>query len=310
MSWRVVLKPAVLAAFMVAMVFGDWSGASPAVLPEYDYSLTGECLRPDSVSSSVPLSDAKAKAPVYAMERQQFDAERVGEIASALGIQATLQRNQGGNGFYDYEVEDSGGFLHVLPSGGYLRYHDARPLPLTDSMPAIPDAEAKDIASEFLQKLELSPKWPVDAAVNETTNSIEVRFTPRNVVPSVHTTETITVTLRKGGEVSQLEYYYQEPTIAGEYPIVSQADALERLRECRGIVTALFRDEMNVSGTELVYLGVPLKGPYEYLIPAYYFFSDLPDGTRQTAVIPAIADEYLTVNPPTPCPCRTPTPTP
>jgi hypothetical protein len=300
---------AFLALGSLIVACGRSPNTSLPILPTYDYSTMKVCFAPESVSTSIELADVPGKAAVYAAGKLQFNANQAFQIATLLGIRSVPEHVQ--KGAVDrYQVKDDGGAIILIidASRGYIHYRESGSLPQTDSTPPVPDDSAINAALKFLEELNLSPKFPVDNTVSQTPNSIEVRFAPRDLVPSLDTTETIKVVLRKNGEVWQLDYYYQEPELVGDYPLISQLDALERLRECRGDIVPA-SSEINVTDVELVYLGVPLDGPYEYFIPAYDFSEDLPNGANQGGIIPAITDEYLTVNPPSPC-CSTPTPMP
>jgi hypothetical protein len=286
------------------------NSASPQTLPTlptYDYHTFPTCFSPESVTASIPLSPNSGTAKVYAMVAPHFDEAFASGLAGKLGIQAPL-RSSVRAGVEELRTEGDHGRLLVYTARSYVWYQETAGLSEADQTEPVSDDEAKKAAEDFLKNLALWPQSTVSATVAETPNSIVVTFTPEDVTLAVGTSESIAVTLRKSSEVWQLVYDWQEPSVVAEYPIVSQAEALQRLRECRGDVGPPSAETMDVGSVELVYLGVPLKGPYEYLIPAYYFSQYFDNGARQVATIPAITDQYLTVNPPTPCPCDTPTP--
>jgi hypothetical protein len=53
----------------------------------------------------------------------------------------------------------------------------------------------------------------------------------------------------------------------------------------------------------LVYLGVPIEGPLEYIIPVYKLTDGSQDtAQRQLAVVPAVTDEYTETQTPSATP--------
>jgi hypothetical protein len=88
----------------------------------------------------------------------------------------------------------------------------------------------------------------------------------------------------------------------GEYPIVSEIEALNRLRNCQVIYSPPSPD-MEVEQIELLYLDAPITDPHEYLIPVFKLTGARPiTGQSELAVVPAVADEYLETPSPTNAP--------
>jgi len=114
----------------------------------------------------------------------------------------------------------------------------------------------------------------VTATVTRDDKTVNVNFELSDTPLSPDTYNIITVELLKNGEVWGLSYFWQEPSVVGEYPIISETEALEWLKDCKGDIFSQGND-MSVTDVRLVYLGVPFAPsgvlPYQYLIPAYSF---------------------------------------
>jgi hypothetical protein len=113
----------------------------------------------------------------------------------------------------------------------------------------------------------------------------------------------VTVYVGADGAVQSVSYRWHSLEPIGEYPLVSEAEALERLHRCDGhFVDSSHELPSTVDEVSLEYVGLPIEPPYDYLVPVYYFTDRPPEGEfhETHGWIPAIVDEYLEPLPPQP----------
>ncbi len=278
-------------------------------LPTYNYNDGNSCFYPDRVTSSQRLSDNRGQARVYQLERTKVDQAYANDIADKLGISSSPiyrpGRSAGASGDSGdsglFSAEDDAAWLVVYEDGGFISFHLKSTGESGWADQPISGDDARKTAERFLRDLNLMPRSKLRATVAQQKdgNLIDVAFEPAGIPALAGITQYgITVTLMRDGEVWGFTYEWPEPHDIGKYPIISESEALERLRRCQAYIVD-HDYGMDVTSIELVYLGVPLWGPYEYLIPAYYL-TDSPEDKlfRQVALVPAVTDEYIQVNPP------------
>ena len=269
------------------------------LVPAYGHS---SCSPPQSVTSSLDLSSSGGKAKVYGFDRVQIDESSTADVARRLGIDASPVYEEKGS-FGWFSAEDGTASLFVEATTGSMHYHLSTALGGQRDEGQVSDDDALKTAEEFLRDKDLYPQTDMEGAVTRTNTRIEVRFEPADIpLYSASSGERIVVTLSTDGQVWGLVYQWREPEPIGEYPIVSEVGALDRLRNCRVIFTS-FSSGMDVAHIELVYLGVPIEGPLEYLIPVYKLTDDSQGAApRQLAVVPAVTDEYTETQSPSATP--------
>ena len=269
------------------------------MLPAFVYSM---CSPPESVTSSLDLSSAGGNARVYALDRPEIDESYAADIARRFGIDASpVYEEKGSLGWFS--AEDSTASLFIEATTGSIHYGLSATLGKQHDQGQVSDDDALKTAEEFLREKDLYPQSDMEAAVTRRSTNIGVSLEPADIpLYSTASGERIVVTLDTDGQVWGLIYQWREPEPIGDYPIVSEVGALDRLRNCR-VIAALPSSDIDVAHIELVYLGVPIEGPLEYLIPVY----KLTDGGQDTArrllaVVPAVTDEYLETQTPSATP--------
>jgi hypothetical protein len=256
------------------------------------------------------LSDKRGEAKVYQLERTKVDQAYANAITDKLGITSSpiYQPSELPSPYGGYKIpssfraEDDNALLVIYEDGGFISFNLKSTGESGWADQPVSDDDARKTAEKLLQDLNLMPRSKLKVTVTQDSdnrNLLEVVFGPAAIpAQSSLTQDGITVTLMRDGEVWGLSYNWQEPHEVGKYPIISESEVLERLRRCQGYI--IDQDYgMDVTSIELVYLGVPLWGPYDYLIPAYVLMDSPEDELRrQYALIPAVTDEYIQVNPP------------
>jgi hypothetical protein len=263
-----------------------------ARLPAYEYHLFSWCPT-QSVTASIPLSEEPGVATVYALDHATADVAFVAEIAAALGIRAEPQFLDQ-EGFRHFIAEDDSGTLGVLETNRFI-YFERNVAPNVEPQNgSVSDTEAKKAAEDFLRQLGLLPEADLSATV-ERDDEIIVHFQLAGVVIAPEVQPFIKVEIAPNGDVLGLDYQWQEPHPVGDYPIVSEAEALDRLRSCAAYVR-VFGPMTEVLEVEFVYLPRPDGWFHEYLIPAYSFRNEGEDGSvNELGVVPAVSSEYLPV---------------
>lgn len=303
-----MLSLTVIGVLLLAASCGgdDAVNANLAPLPSYEFNVFGWCFPPDGVAASLDLSTKRGKAEVFTLEHTVADEASALEIAQRFGMESVTEDTGAVAAFV---ARGGGGRLYVWKDGTF-DYHadigDRSSFYPPPSKQFVSEKEATRTAEEYLRELGLWPQG-VSATVTEVDTGFEVLYEPNGIRRSpLDTAQFISVSVDYEGDVYALEYYWQNVLEANEYPIISEAEALERLRECRGrIIPSGY--SMDVIHVELVYLSVPGDGPHDYLIPAYLFEDDTGDlGQKQIAQIPAITDEYLSVPAPSATAAATP----
>lgn len=283
-----------IASFATILLFAGAAckngGDSLRTLPAYSYS---RCSPPESVTSSLDLSSAGGKAKVYALDPAEIDESYAADLARRFGIDASPVYETKGS-LSGFTAEDGAASMFIEATTGSVHYGLSTALGGQGDEGQVSDDDALKTAEKFLREKDLYPQSAMKAAVTRRSTNIEVSLEPADIpLYSTASGERIVVTLSTDGEVWGLIYQWREPEAIGEYPIVSEVDALDRLRNCR-VIFASPSSDIDIANIELVYLGVPIEGPLEYLIPVYKLTdADQDTAQRQLAVVPAVTDEYL-----------------
>jgi hypothetical protein len=280
---------------------------------------TSRCLPPESITTSLSLSTERSSKMVYEAEQPAVDYEYATALAKAFGFseypvyvaartaadtQDSLARFFGPaarEAFYEAENEDA--LLEIRENTGVIEYWwKLAGTPEDFEIESLSDSEAVAIAQRYLDSVGLMPKDKPTQDV-ERGDWIKVVFTPANMpIDDRLNTRSITVDVTGSGYVRRVIYEWQDSKTIARYPIVSEAEALEHIRQCRGIANSS-SSELDVVQVNLVYLGLPpIERPYRYFVPVYEFIGERGELGTPFALVLAIADEYLE----TPSPTETP----
>lgn len=270
-------------------------------MPDYGYYQIQWCLPGEAATSMIDLSSDEERAPVYELERARRSYAYVQQLAHELNIDAApIYQPQYDSPFLGsvdavFVVKGASGELIVGEDQPGISYRSkASPRGDTTSGQSVSDSGAENRARDFLRAIGLYPTAEVETNVDRRSlaGRIDVVFRPAHIQTDLGTrSQEIIIQLEGSGDVWGLDYYWQEPKEVGKYPLISEKEALERLRHCQGVISP-HDESMQITHVKPVYLGVPVNGPYEYLIPAFHFWDDYPIAS-QHAIIPAIVDEYL-----------------
>lgn len=290
-------------AISLASVSACSGGRGPShSLPKYDFNIDGRCFGGSPVTfSSVPSIQGGNKE-VYRLRHPQVSGDYAAQLAQQLGIHSAPVFIPGSaNNFVHvsgrWEAEDSTATLVVYEDYGI---HFQSKVPAANGV-ALPEERAVETARSFLENARLLPKTELISTyqADATTGTVEVRFQARGVDLGMPPgdDQTISVTAAPDGMVIILTYYWQEPESLGSFPVISEAEARQRLANCDAFVF-LHGNTLNVEQSRLAYVGVPVQNPpFDYLVPAYVFTDPgSKDGDwppAQFAVVPAISDDYL-----------------
>jgi hypothetical protein len=262
---------ALLAAIMPIAVACSSGGDNLKPLPLAGFLQTtgGECDALAQVEASYDPSASTGTAEVYAAEAAQIDAGYAEKIADKLGISGKVS-DEGSA----YSVEDDNASVDIEKRGNYVMYRKKEfPSDTAGEGEAPSDGEAKHIAEQFLRGLDLSV--PGDWAKAEYLRDefgVDVVWRPsafREIeiaIPGLM----LDVLVGNQGVVEGMHYYWQNLRPTGEYPLVSEADALKRLRDCKGRWFSV-RNGQVVNDAKIEYIGYPIDGPYQYFVPVYHF---------------------------------------
>lgn len=281
---------AILAGLCLSTVSCTSASRPLQTLPAFDYS---RCSSPASVTSSTELSRSEGKAQVYKLRRLQVDESFVVDLAAKLGINASVAREA--RGAYDtFNADDGNALLFVDAASGAILYRLDVPLDKeSDSQTIVADSEAEAKADVFLSDISLHPQASVESSVSDTSTGIEVRFDPADIpLEGSPSSDSIVVTLDKNGGVWGMSYQWSEPEPIGDYPIISETGALDRIRDCE-VFYAMISSQVVATDVQLTYLAIPIDVP-DYLVPVYKVSDVGQNGVRsQLAFVPAVKDQYL-----------------
>jgi hypothetical protein len=262
-------------------------------LPAYEYNRSAPLCPTRSVTTAIPLSKEPRSATVYGLDWTRADSTFVAEIAAKLGIKAEPQFLDQ-EGYRHFIVEDDSGTLDVLEANRFIYFERNAESNEEPQNRPVSDAEATRTAEAFLRELGLFPDVDLSATV-EREDKIIVHFQLAGVEISPVVQPFIKVRTTSNGDVVGLDYQWQEPHPIGDYPLVSEAEALERLRNCAADIHP-FGPMTEVVEVKLVYLAMPVGWFHDYLIPAYSFRNKGEDGSiNEVGVVPAVTDEYLPI---------------
>lgn len=269
-------------------------------LPNIPVPRYAGCSLPDSVTASIDLSASSGEAEVYRLDTVQVNESVASELANKLGVEGSPTYRNMGVVFSAYEVEDADAHLDINATSGIISYRRKAPRAEQNGTP-VSDSDAERTAEKFLRDKGLYPITEVEGTVERLTEGLEIRFEPSAIpmaseFPGIGT---IVVTLTLDGQVAALIYAWREPRPLGDYPLISESAALDRLRKCQ-VVFSSPKPDIEVEEVELLYLGLPIIGSEEldtlpeFLVPVYKLVGTNPDTNQPAlAIVPAITDEHI-----------------
>ena len=277
------------------------------------------CLPPESITTSLALSTERDSKMVYEAEQPAVDYEYATEVAKALGFSEYPVYIAAGTGadsgssvapFFGtavrealYQAENEEAELTIGENSGVMMFWQKLPTTPKDlEIESLSDSEAVAIAERFLDNVGLMPKQEMRQSV-ERGDWIEIEFSAANMpIDDRFTYRKITVDVTGSSNVRGFTYEWQDAKTIARYPIVSEAEALELVRQCQGIANSS-SSRLDAVQVNLVYLGLPpFQRPYRHFVPAYEFMGERGELDTPFALILAIPDEYLG----TPSPTETP----
>jgi len=231
---------------------------------------------------------------VYRVKDPNITEASVRELAAKFNISpdAKLTRS-GGLGLYwlknhshHFEVDPSNGSFNIIK----IREQDSR-IAIENNYPSKKDCE--NIAKEYLKQHNLLSKDVYFRAIADNTNSswqsMSVGF--GRAISGYKTwgagADTL-VEIGPGGEIVAVRKAWQETVPYKPYPIKSPQEALEELRNAKGVL--MHSCEGKVNQITLRYYTSPQK--QAYVQPIYYFECTGAKGDFY-GVVPAIKQEYL-----------------
>ena len=231
---------------------------------------------------------------VYRVKDPNVIEASVRELAAKFGIppDAKLTRSRG---LGLYRLKNHSNHLEVDPSNGTfiitkIKEKDSR-VAIEKNYPSKKDYE--NIAKEYLKTHNLLSKDVYFRAITDNTNSgweaMSVGF-GRNI--SGYKTwgagGDIAIEIGPGGEIVGVRKAWQEIVPYKPYPIKNPQEALEELRNAKGVL--MHGCEGKVNQITLRYYTSPQK--QTYVQPVYYFDCTGPNGDFY-GVVPATKQEYL-----------------
>jgi hypothetical protein len=265
---------ALMAAVMLVAVACSDSGATLKPLPLKGFlTATGpDCSALGALKVSFTPTTSHAEAQVYAVKPVQVDSESVATMARKLGISGEPV-----HATRDFIAEDGSGRLVISELTGSVVYIRREPLQGAPGGRTMSEDEARRTAEQFLRNLGL----PVPGAwagmeVQKGRDGVGLTWRPADFREAELDTETYTplnvdVTVENSGEIGGMWYFWQDLKPIGEYPLASEAEALERLRSCDGHLVLSGSGPVSFGGASIEYLRFPSTGPYQYFIPVYHF---------------------------------------
>jgi hypothetical protein len=213
-----------------------------------------------------------------------------------------------------FTAEDDNGRLDVDKSGMYIMYsqkESARDNAGHGEAPS--DDEATQIAEQFLRDLDLAvPGDWADVESIRRDQGFDVVWRPsafREAAMPIPLM--LDIWVENNGVVTGMGYYWQELRPAGKYPLISEAEALKRLRNCEAHPDFRLPSTPTVDDVRIEYAGYPPDGPYQYFVPLYHFSNNIDAyatpgawvdrlnkglGTTDAFVL-AVDDEYVEAPP-------------
>jgi hypothetical protein len=276
-------------------------------LPTFGPSVTGWCRPNEPVSIAFPLAEERGEAEVYRLVSVARDHADAVEIVQKLGVTSDPQYDATARVF---QAEDEKAEVTVSEhwAFGYTRKAQGGSRPTGE---ALSEKEAEEVAQGFLRDGDVLPKVDLTMtakALLQPAGYVEVIFEAANVPwAGLFDWQYISVEVGPDGQVWELNYAWQEPQAIGKYPIISQAEAVERLHACDAYVLNSGHDPdlLEFTEGELAYVGLiqgsessRYRPPFDLLVPAWVFKGETMEveGSErplESAWVPAVADEYL-----------------
>jgi hypothetical protein len=250
------------------------------------------CWPPDWISTSITLSTSDGEATVYGEKALEVTDEYASQLAERFGFPdpPVYIITDWGQGLF--QAEDSDAALTINQTTGFVWYWLKSIADEAGSQPSLSDDDAIAAAKRYLNQVGLMPDAKLDITV-ERGESLQVIFGPADIpISDWNPFPKIVVELLDDGKMRRLLYGWQDLKPLGTYPLISQADALERLRQCQGVVVGPSY-ALRVTDVKLIYIQLPVDPPYEYFVPVYELVGERGQLGTPTGLVLAIADEYL-----------------
>ena len=254
----------------------------PKLPAEYFYDAPYGC---KGITTNLELSDERGTGNVYELEHREVTEETATRLAKRLGFEQSPEYDADWQAFI-VESDEAELTINVMR----ITYQ-------RKNLESSPDASLSDDdmvsrAKGQLKSWGLLPKAELATTVKKREDGVTVEFRFAAAPAPDYEFGHIIVALTLGGEVSSLNYTWQEPHSLGEYPLISEKEAWERLQRCEGIV-ANQGSEVRFTKVRLSLEALPVeaRSAFDYLFPVYVFEED--GEYPRWAWVPAVTDEYL-----------------
>jgi hypothetical protein len=274
--------------------------------PDYVQEVPEVCSILATATTTIQLSDNPGTGRVYKVTYPEVGEQYVIDVAAKFGLDGPIQTVQRPGSSINYlRIGTGEEDIVVNPETGEYSY-GMRASSIQDI--TFSDDELDAMAKDYLSRWGLSLgdgdltyhviRWKNEALVDLDASGIRPAL-------GLHFGGA-TVTIGGSGEVVDLTYRPVSLEEIGEYPLISEQQALTLLKQCKAYasVAQSLGTAQSYDRVGLVYVGVPSYRP-DYLLPAYQFL--LSPGSTLTwpgaaevdsgSQVVAVRDDYLTESP-------------
>jgi hypothetical protein len=257
-------------------------------LPPFEFP-PNEPLKREDVRLSFELSEEERTITVYrVVPRQEADEEYARSIAERLGVIAEAKRDDVHGG---YDIESEMGAISVPDRDGFTFRGTGESI---TPLPQFGEDELKQAAEEFLKQRDLLPPHAVFDNISRPDPSgkvVDVGFYDERVAPG--TDVPFIIMSYEDGTLARISYNWPQLEPVGEYPLVSEKEAFERVFRFGEVYPAVLDDPVELHSVFLFYYGVETEEGETVLVPLYQFQG--PD--VQWIWVSALPDEYVQPTP-------------
>jgi hypothetical protein len=237
----------------------------------------------EDVTATFALSNQTSTLPLYrGLPPDEADEAYALSIAKQLAIDGEVTFE-----FNNYVVRSGIGEVKVIAVDQFAFYPTAD-YPMSRGSTAPDENELRRRARAFLSDHNL---MPADAEITEVHNELKwptVKLENKYLVPSDATTPEINMQFAEDGSLKWLGYVWPPIEKVGDYPIISEAQAFERILEPGAAYVALNKPSVAMVSVQMTLHDVVGKGAL-YFEPFYEFRS----AGQDLALVSALPDEYL-----------------
>jgi len=246
-------------------------------------------LQRSDVTLAIELSDERPIRTIFrALPWQPADSEYAHSVAEKLGVVGEPKQEADGS----YIVKSELGEVEIRQSVGNFDYTPSVPKATSVSSAQPGDDELKAAAEAFLSGHDLLPQHAraVSVSYNEYTSRRTVRIEDERLTPSLGLTPFINVNF-EAGAVSSVGSRWQPIEALGDYPLLSEKEAFERLFKDKGRIGIMTDKAVTISSVQLAF---HVTGNQEEGIPTFFpFYYFRGEKDSQYAWVPAVPDKYL-----------------